>query len=1629
VVQLEMARAAVVAASRLRAGDGLRLRDIIWAHPVVVDESAREIHICLMPPAHRDEQTEEAQRMRYEIYTEPETGERLVHGQGTVSLSAPSGDSTLDLAGLRAHINRERISAEQCYEAFRALGIRHGPSLQGLDEVFRADDQVLARLRPPAAAGDLIMHPTTLDAALQAAFFLLVEEGDTEIRLPFALAELELFRPGTTPAWAWLRRASKADQLDIDLCDERGNMCIRFKGLSFRAQAEKPATAQTLLLEPYWEDRAARPGTGHFDRHLVVLCGLDTLSPQDIEAGLASCRCLMLPAMDLPIEERFQHHAIRVFETLRELLAEKNGAHILLQVMCPAQGPEQVFAALAGFLHVASQEHPHLACQLVEIDPGEEDVVARLRESSCSLEDTHVRYRHRKRWVQSWCALDGDWQAAVSPWKDGGTYLITGGLGGLGLIFAREIAARTKDATLILVGRSPLLQDGRVLEELRALGARVEYRQVDVAAADQVNDLIRHIREHTGTRAGSPGIHGPLQGIIHAAGVHLDNRISKKTVAEFARVLAPKVAGTANLDRATRDLDLDFFVLFSSIAVAMGNPGQVDYATANAFMDAYAAWRNGLVPIGERHGRTLSINWPLWQEGRMRADREIERLVKRRTGLVAMQTPVGIHALAQALAAGQDQVMVLHGDARKLHAALSVAQAGPSAASAGTQAVPRKAAVPDAATSDLRQKAHDYFKKQIAAMVQLPAHRLDADAPLERYGFDSILLMKMTNTLEESFGTLSKTLLFEYQSIRALTAYFLETRPDTLRLLLGLEAPGRRYGAPPVETPSPLMGEGSGGGEAGRSSPPSPPSPSRGEGIRKNFPHAGGKGLLPTPVSPLQGEGEDRGRSSKMLVDTDIAVIGLTGRYPQANSVAEFWENLKNGKDCITEIPKHRWDHDRYFDPDQDKPGKTSCKWGGFIDGVDQFDPLFFNISPREAALMDPQGRLFLETVWHLFEESGHTRERLQQRYEGKVGVFVGAMYQHYHLLDAEPDSASTVSLSSYSAIANRVSYFFNLQGPSLAIDTMCSSSLTAVHMACESLLQGECALAVAGGVNLSLHPKKFVGLSRTGIVASRPDSRSFSDGDGYLPAEGVGAVLLKPLSRAVRDGDEVLAVIKSTATNHSGSSNGFCVPNPKAQAQLIIDNFEKSGIDPRTISYVESAANGSPLGDAIEMTALNKAFARFTPDRGFCAVGSVKSNIGHSEAASGMAQLAKVILQLRHGQLVPSIKGTPLNPQISFADTPFYLQETSGEWQRPRTEVTGPDGRRLQREVPRRAAINSFGAGGSNAHLIIEEYVPAPPVAAVQPAREAAPQIVVFSAKSPERLRAVIHRMLDFLLAAEPAPALVDLAYTLQVGREAMTSRLAMVVRERAELLQGLTAFLAAAIGPEDASIPIFLGNTAEDQGIGDLLASEVVRQAVLNERNLETLALYWTRGGEIPWEALHEGEQPRLITLPTYPFARERYWLAASTAAPQPEQPVERTPEPETSAGTAHERVAAFLLHFLSRELHLAPDQIHLQRDLRHYGADSITAMRLIRAVEQEFHVNMTGRDLLEHHTLHALSTYLAVRLSPHLPPLTRTLCPGERGVGPAQPAARDILDQFKQGILTLEDMEALLEQGEMV
>ncbi|MDO9004841.1 MAG: type I polyketide synthase, partial [Aquabacterium sp.] len=501
----------------------------------------------------------------------------------------------------------------------------------------------------------------------------------------------------------------------------------------------------------------------------------------------------------------------------------------------------------------------------------------------------------------------------------------------------------------------------------------------------------------------------------------------------------------------------------------------------------------------------------------------------------------------------------------------------------------------------------------------------------------------------------------------------------------------------------------------------------------------------------------------------DVAIIGVSGRYPNARTLKEYWENLKGGVDCISEIPKSRWDHDKYFDQERGKAGKSYSKWGGFVEGVEEFDPLFFNISPKEAQGMDPQERLFLQCAYAALEDAGYTRESLA----GQVGVFVGAMYQEYQLYGAQAlTQGQGYALSSMaSSIANRVSYFCNFQGPSLAVDTMCSSSLTALHLAAQSLARGECEVALAGGVNVSVHPNKYLLLSQGQFVSSEGLCRSFGEGgDGYVPGEGVGAVLLKPLAKAVQDGDQIHGVIKASALNHGGKTNGYTVPNPNAQAQVISQALRQSGVDAREVSYVEAHGTGTALGDPIEIAGLSKAYGEQTQDRQYCAIGSAKSNIGHCESAAGMAGLSKVLLQMKHGQLVPSLHSEKLNGNIDFEGTPFVVQRELKAWVRPVVDKAG-----VKREVARTAGLSSFGAGGANAHVVVQEYVDTGKRVPIE-VSERHPVVIVLSARDEERLRERAQQLLE-ALEGFGQDDLADIAYTLQVGREAMAHRMACMV------------------------------------------------------------------------------------------------------------------------------------------------------------------------------------------------------------------------------------------------------------
>ncbi|AUM70604.1 polyketide synthase [Pseudomonas fluorescens] len=663
----------------------------------------------------------------------------------------------------------------------------------------------------------------------------------------------------------------------------------------------------------------------------------------------------------------------------------------------------------------------------------------------------------------------------------------------------------------------------------------------------------------------------------------------------------------------------------------------------------------------------------------------------------------------------------------------------------------------------------------------------------------------------------------------------------------------------------------------------------------------------------------------------DIAIISMAGRFPGAASVEQFWDNLRTGVDSITQVPASRWDMDTYYSAQKGEPGKAYCRWGGFIEDVDCFDSLFFGISPREAQLMDPQERLLLQEVWTLFERIGYTRAYLAESCEGEVGVFTGSMYQQYHAFDTDVPRKATVALSSTASMANRISHFFNLKGPSLALDTMCSSAATALHLACESLRSGSCRLAVVGATNLSIHPFKYIALCQGQLLASHPGVRAYGQTDGFLPGETVAAVLLKPLKQAIEDGDSVTAVIKSTAISHKGYTPGYSVPSAAALETLLCRHFQRSGIDPRSVDYVETSASGATLGDVAEFQALRTVYGPRDGQLPHCYLGSVKSNIGHAEAAIGLAQVIKVALQLRDRVRVPSILIEPLNPQARADEAPLRVQRSLEHWSHPSDTPPG-----VSWPTPRRAAVHTFAAGGANAHLLLQAYEAAS--AAVGPTSTPGPWLLVFSAATNERLQVVL-TLTRQALAATPSLTLDDLAFTLSQGREAMTCRVAWVLRDPGALL---STFEAA-----QACVRLHQGSA---DGVvihyGDLEEAVPPEAAPLARASLslDEQARAWA-GGQISLQeaprqiSLRAGR--RIVELPTYPFARVHCWLPGSDTLDSPATPETPavTQEPEVHSGDVQDVVRAQIAALTQIE----PHTLQLGKPLLDYGLNSVTMLVL--------------------------------------------------------------------------------------
>ena len=521
-------------------------------------------------------------------------------------------------------------------------------------------------------------------------------------------------------------------------------------------------------------------------------------------------------------------------------------------------------------------------------------------------------------------------------------------------------------------------------------------------------------------------------------------------------------------------------------------------------------------------------------------------------------------------------------------------------------------------------------------------------------------------------------------------------------------------------------------------------------------------------------------QASSSFAKEPIAIIGLSCRFPQAPNPAAFWELLRNGVDAISEVPPDRWDVDALHSQDP-APGKVITRWGGFLDHVDLFDPGFFGISPREAARMDPQQRLLLEVSWEALENAYIPPQSLAGSHSG---VFVGISSYDYARLqfdDPEAIDAYAGTGNAHSIAANRLSYLFDLRGPSMAVDTACSSSLVATHLACQSLRNGESDLALAGGVNLILTPELSITFSQARMLSPNGRCKTFdASADGYVRGEGCGVMVLKRLADALRDGDTILALIRGSAVNQDGRSNGLTAPNGLAQQDVIRRALADAQVAPQQIGYVEAHGTGTPLGDPIEMASL-----RAVLDDGQATsrvlVGSVKTNLGHLEAAAGMAGLIKSVLALQHEAIPPHLHLKEVNPYLSLEESRLEIGTYLRPWKR--------------REQPRFAGVSSFGFGGTNAHIVISE---APYVASLD---EPAPEIerprylLALSAKSETALQNLAGNLKESLKAAKMP--IQDLAFSANTSRSHFEHRLALQASSHEELINGLEAFITKSDSP----------------------------------------------------------------------------------------------------------------------------------------------------------------------------------------------------------------------------------------
>lgn len=997
-------------------------------------------------------------------------------------------------------------------------------------------------------------------------------------------------------------------------------------------------------------------------------------------------------------QEQWQMFSRHCLELLRWVFAQNRQIHLLSF----HSYPDVVVAIFDGLARSASLEMPLVAFTSAQFPASTIKITLKeWIEQSLAQPNTRLKFNGLCLSRQMLVPVEQPAESD-SVLQTGDNIIIIGGAGGVGRELCQFLQTGTVHKTNVFVlGRKT--PDIAFTQILKKHGIK-SYLRVDATDYSAMDEVFAYIHQ----------TFGPIKAVFNLAGVLDDCLFHNLTDDRLQNVLRPKVSVVLNLVALVKEHQPQYVVNFSSLTATIGNIGQSAYAAANEFVER----------VSEQIPGWYCFAWGLWCSEGM-------QMVQGTSGLRAMPPLSACECMMSALARGERHLVIFDGDNDRItelrdYSVISIPPAN------------TKVSVTEQLLSGDIDTLTTLTKRWLTDIVRSHSglKTVNETDNLLDMGIDSIGSIQISTDIAAQLSPqgdfkLSRAVLFECPTIAQLAEQLIQLTEPLLRTLL----------QPAVINNIGIKPE---------------PKPERINAITAEMEPLVVKSattVLPeVSLSPL----------ANAYRGDDIAIIGVAGEFPNGATLEAFWTSLQNGEDTVTVIPEQRWNWRLDYTATSAQVNKTYGRHGGFIDGVYEFDPAFFNIAPVDAELLDPQERRFLQVSYHALEDAGFFIAPTSE-----MSVFVAAMFGHYQDLTAQ----ERVINSSFASIANRVSYSFDLHGPSLTLDTMCSGSLTALHMACNSLRLKECEVALAGGVNIMSHPGKYRLLSQGKFLSASGHCHAFGiEADGYVPGEGIAAVVMKPVADAIRDKDNIYAIVRATAINSGGKTSSFSVPSVRAQQHVIQAALSRSGINPSDVNYVEAHGTGTSLGDPIELQALQKAYGENSISP--CYLGSVKSNIGHLESVAAMAGLFKVIQQFAYEQLVPTLHCAIENPFLNIEKTRFQLVRKNQPW--PLTAL-----------ATRFAGLSSFGAGGANGHAILQQYIPSNPEVEA-PQQEA--YLILLSATNQSCLKRIKQQLADYILK-HPDISLYGLSYTLCCARQHHCERNSFVVQSMTELLTALTS------------------------------------------------------------------------------------------------------------------------------------------------------------------------------------------------------------------------------------------------